>query len=32
MFIKPIFDSPKSVSFMWPMEVMSKLKEKTGAP
>lgn len=29
MFIKPIFDRPKSVSFMWPMEVMSKLQEKT---
>lgn len=31
MFIKPIFDRPKSVSFMWPMEVMSKLQEKTDA-
>ena len=28
-FTRPIFDSPKSVSFMWPSEVISKLdKEK----
>lgn len=32
MFIRPIFDRPKSVSFMWPMEVMSKLQEKTDTP
>lgn len=30
MFIRPIFDSPKSVNLMCPMEVISKLQgEKT---
>ncbi len=28
MFIRPIFDSPKSVSLMWPMEVINKLQMK----
>lgn len=28
MFIKPILERPKSVSLMWPMEVMSRLEEK----
>lgn len=28
MFIKPIFDSPKSVSLMCPIEVINKLQEK----
>lgn len=28
MFIRPIFESPKSVSLMCPMEVINKLQEK----
>lgn len=28
MFIRPIFDSPKSVSLMCPMEVINKLQKK----
>ena len=28
MFMRPIFDRPKSVSLMWPMEVINKLENK----